>query len=374
MANASAAQGEALSIEHVGHRYGRNRVIDDVSLTVEPGRILCLVGPSGCGKSTLLRIAAGLEELQEGTIRVGDTVVADPAGSIPPERRRIGLVFQDYALFPHLTVLENVRFGLGRNDAAGERRARETLETVGMAAFAQAYPHTLSGGQQQRVALARALAPQPRVLLLDEPFSGLDTRLRQQVRDETLHVLKRNGAATLVVTHDPEEAMFLADAIALMRDGRIVQLGTPTDLYCRPVNAFAATFFGEANRLEGRVAGGAVATPVGAIAAANLAEGTPAEVLIRPEALLIDAGPGATVSDRARPSPPAQALSAVPARVEAARLLGRTSLVHLSVDGPAGTAHLHARAPGLFLPEEGARVGVRVDPAQAFVFARDTAV
>jgi iron(III) transport system ATP-binding protein len=340
-----------LAVEHVGHRYGRRRVVDDVSLTVEPGRILCLVGPSGCGKSTLLRIVAGLEELQHGTIRIGGQLMADRRHAVPPEKRRIGLVFQDYALFPHLTVLDNVRFGLDRGDPASARTALETLRVVGMQDYAGAFPHTLSGGQQQRVALARALAPEPRVLLLDEPFSGLDVRLRQQVRDEALHVLKRNGAATMVVTHDPEEAMFLGDAIALMRDGRIVQVGTPAELYNRPADAFAATFFGDANRVAGAVRGGAVATPLGPIAAPGFADGTEAEVLIRPEALQF-AGAGQGVA----------------ARVEAARFLGRTSLVHLSVDFCGKTAHLHARAPGLFLPEEGTRVAVTVNPAQAFVF------
>jgi len=276
---AASASPEALALQNIRHRYAGMTAVDDVSLSIAQGEILCLVGPSGCGKSTLLRIAAGLEALQRGTVSIDGKVVADNSGCMPPERRGVGLVFQDYALFPHLSVIDNVRFGLsGRPAAHQRRRAMETLEQVGMGGYADHFPHALSGGQQQRVALARALAPDPAVLLLDEPFSGLDARLREQVRDETLHVLKRTGAATMLVTHDPEEAMFLADRIALMRSGKLVQLGSPVDLYNRPADGFAASFFGEVNRIDGTVRQGAVDTPVGRIAT-DLPEGSAAQVI-----------------------------------------------------------------------------------------------
>ena len=353
----TASAVDALSLDGVSHAYETVLAVDAVDLSVRPGEIVCLVGPSACGKSTLLRVAAGLEDLQRGVVRIGGQVVADDRRSVPPEKRGVGLVFQDYALFPHLTVLDNVRFGLTELSGKARRdRALQSLRQVGMADQAEAYPHMLSGGQQQRVALARALAPVPRVLLLDEPFSGLDTRLRAQVRDETLHVLKQNAAATLVVTHDPEEAMFLADRIVLMRDGRIVQSGTPVDLYCRPKDAFAAAFFGEVNQIPGRVGAGVVETPFGPIPADGLTDGRPVDVLIRPEGLHLRAG-----SDAGN--------GALSGRVEAARLLGRTSLVHLSVDdGAGGDLHLHARMPGQFLPAEQSHVTIALDPAQAFVF------
>mgnify|MGYP001809880117 FL=1 len=236
---------EALAFDGVTHRYGASLAVDNLSLTIGAGEIVCLCGPSGCGKSTLLRIAAGLEGLQHGALRLGGRVVAGKGFSEPPERRGVGLVFQDYALFPHLSILDNVCFGLTKLPAAERRRlALAALEQVGMEEHAAKYPHQLSGGQQQRAALARALAPSPAVLLLDEPFSGLDARLREQVRDETLQVLKRNGAATLLVTHDSEEAMFLADRIALMRAGKLAQTGAPLDLYARPTSPYAASFFG----------------------------------------------------------------------------------------------------------------------------------
>jgi iron(III) transport system ATP-binding protein len=349
---------EALALAGVSHAYGRTFAVNGVDLAVAVGEIVCLVGPSGCGKSTLLRIAAGLEEVQRGEVRVGGRRVAEPGRSVPAEKRGVGVVFQDFALFPHMRVIENVRFGLSGRSAADQReRALACLAQVGMAEFADAYPHALSGGQQQRVALARALAPEPAVLLLDEPFSGLDARLREQVRDETLHVLKAAGTATLLVTHDPEEAMFLADRIALMDRGRMVQVGSPADLYLHPADGFAAAFFGEVNEIGGVIRDGHVETPLGRLSAHGLADGAAAQVLIRPEGLTL--------------ASPNEALNRLPAlgRVEAARLLGRTSLVHLSVPAADGrTLHLHARMPGIFLPPDGSHVSVVLDARQAFVF------
>ena len=226
-------------------------------------------------------------------------------------------------------------------------------------AYGKAFPHTLSGGQQQRVALARALAPEPRVVLLDEPFSGLDFRLRNQIRDDTLHILKESAAATLLVTHDPEEAMFMADRIALMKDGRIVQVGRPVDLYCAPASSFVAGFFGDINRLEGFVKNGSVKTPFGVVLAQDLDNDAPVEILIRPEAL------------RLAPPPADSEKGENLARVMASRMLGRTSLVHLAPVGWDGQEpHLHARIPGRFLPPEGEVLQVSLDRSQTFVFPR----
>jgi iron(III) transport system ATP-binding protein len=347
----------ALAMERVSHSYAALRAVDDVSLSIGPGEIVCLVGPSGCGKSTLLRIAAGLEHLQQGLVALAGRTVAGPQGEVPPERRSVGLVFQDYALFPHLDVLRNVRFGLHKlQPAEATRRAMDALAQVGMDGYAKSYVHQLSGGQQQRVALARALAPRPDVLLLDEPFSGLDSQLRAQIRDETLHLLKQSGTATLLVTHDPEEAMFLGDRIALMKQGRLVQVGRPEDLYLRPVNSFAAGFFGEINRLDGIVRNGCVDTPLGCVHPTKLADGIAVEVLIRPEMLALSETKPVTGT-------------ATQARVQAARLLGRTSLVHMTVeDSQAGPVHLHARVAGVWLPAEDSAVWIALDAGRAFVF------
>ena len=348
----------ALKVEQVRHAFGALVAVEDLTLTVDEGEIVCVLGPSGCGKTTLLRIAAGLESLQQGRVLLNDELVADGTRELPPESRSIGLVFQDYALFPHLSVIDNVVFGL-RRLAAGERRARgmAALELVGLEGSAEVFPHTLSGGQQQRVALARALAPKPKVMLLDEPFSGLDAQLRNRVRDQTLHILKESGTASLVVTHDPEEAMFMADRIALMRDGRIEQCGPPSALYYRPETAFVASFFGEINRLEAVTTGKEVSTPLGQLSAESLPDGTPVEVLIRPEAIKL------------KPLEAAPSDGSDYATVMAARLLGRTSLVHLSVvNGGDEAVHLHARVPGAFLPPENAPMRIELDRSQTFVF------
>ncbi|WP_240932477.1 ABC transporter ATP-binding protein [Pelagibius litoralis] len=357
---------QALVLDHVSHSFGGVLAVDDLSLSLSKGEVVCLLGPSGCGKTTALRVAAGLEALQQGRVIIANEPVAGAGREIPPEDRSVGLVFQDYALFPHLTVAGNVAFGLrGLSGSEKQARVQEALGRVGMAESAAAYPHMLSGGQQQRVALARALAPQPQVMLLDEPFSNLDARLRQKVRDETLHVLKESGTTTLMVTHDPEEAMFMADRIALMRAGRIVQEGTPAALYYQPVDAFVASFFGEINQLEGVVVTEQVSTPFGPVDAKGFADGAAVAVLIRPEALHL--------------SPPEQSANgSIPVNggaveVMASRLMGRTSLIHLrSLDVPEQETHFHARVPGRFLPMENQRLRVELDRSQAFVFLRET--
>lgn len=358
----ASATTPVLSMQHIHHAYRRHPAVEDVSLEVKPGEIVCLLGPSGCGKSTLLRIAAGLERLQQGHVELGGQTVGRPGSShVPPEKRNVGLAFQESALFPHLSVLDNVAFGLeslpGRER---RRRAHELLEVLGMDRYARAFPHTLSGGQQQRIALARALAPAPQLMLLDEPFSSLDARLRDRIRDDTLHVLKRVGAGALLVTHDPEEAMFMADRIVLMREGRVVQSGTPLELYCAPVDPFVVNFFGEVNELEGKVREGRVSTPVGDVAASGLPDGCAVRVMIRPEALRV-------VS---LDEPPEYHHS----HIIMAKLLGRTSLLHICAHSPdGGEAHLHARAPGVFLPEEGQPIMIGLDASQVFVFPLDSA-
>ncbi|WP_442488684.1 ABC transporter ATP-binding protein [Halomonas litopenaei] len=346
-----------LLVRNIQHRYDSKLAVSDASFDIAPGEVVCLLGPSGCGKTTLLRIVAGLEALQQGELKFdGQTLAAPGIAHVPPEKRSVGLAFQESALFPHLSVLDNVTFGLkGMPARARRERAQELLAQLGMDGYAEAFPHTLSGGQQQRVALARALAPSPQLMLLDEPFSSLDARLRDRIRDDTLHVLKQVGAGTLLVTHDPEEAMFMADRIVLMRDGRVVQVGTPEELYCAPADPFVVTFFGDVNRLEGVAERGYVHTAVGPVAT-DLPDGARAQVLMRPEALRVVE----IESDGQH---------AHHSHVLMARLLGRCSLLHLCVHGIDGQeAHMHARVPGVFLPREGQAVQVSLDPAQVFVF------
>jgi len=243
-----------LELTDIVQRYGRQTVVDGVSFSLAAGRIACLLGPSGCGKTTLLRCIAGFEEITGGEIRLRGSPVSRPGNRLAPEKRRIGMVFQDYALFPHLTVGSNVAFGLDRRAGqAAEQRVNELLATVGLAGLGDKYPHELSGGQQQRVALARALAPRPELILLDEPFSNLDVGLRERLSIEVREILKREGSTAIMVTHDQHEAFAMADEIGVMYDGRIQQWDIPYNLYHRPANRFVADFIGQGVLLAGTV-------------------------------------------------------------------------------------------------------------------------
>ncbi|NCU12562.1 MAG: ABC transporter ATP-binding protein, partial [Sphingomonadaceae bacterium] len=278
-----------LTLAGVSRRYGKAVAVDQASLTLKAGRIACLLGPSGCGKSTLLRMIAGLEPVDGGEVRIAGQTVSTPAAMTPPERRGVGLVFQDNALFPHLDVTGNVGFGLSALTAPERaERVSRLLDQFHIAHLARSFPHMLSGGEQQRVAIARALAREPALLLLDEPFSGLDGHLRETVRAALLGDLRAAGASVLVVTHDPEEAMGIADDLVLMADGRILQTGSPADCYRRPVSPQAARLLGEMILLPGEVRGGAIATALGTLAAPGLPDG-PARLGLRPEALRPDA-------------------------------------------------------------------------------------
>lgn len=355
------APGEGLHILNVSHSYDSTKVLTGVSVFVGEGEVVCLLGPSGCGKTTLLRIAAGLEQVQVGRITIGDDLVADGSSPTqwPPEKRGVGLMFQDYALFPHLTVFDNIAFGIEGKREVEKRRAwiMSGLNRMGLEAYAEAYPHVLSGGQQQRVALLRALAPNPRVLLLDEPFSGLDVTRRAQIREETFDVLRDAGVAALMVTHDPEEAMFMADRILVMNEGRVVQSGSPTDIYFQPNSNFVAELFGPVNRFTGTVHDGSVETLLGRFPAPTLHDGDPAEVLIRPEALSL--APSSATNGHQGPS----------FRVVNARTLGRSSHLALAANDMRTDSLITARVPDVFLPPEGSLVNVGVAPERAHVFS-----
>ncbi|WP_194953509.1 ABC transporter ATP-binding protein [Sphingopyxis solisilvae] len=338
-----------LEICDVVRAYPGRRAVDGASFTLPRGGISCLLGPSGCGKSSLLRLIAGLEPVDAGTIRLRGETVAAAGLTVAPERRGVGLVFQDNALFPHLDVAANVGFGLA-GLAAEDRRARVAalLDRFHIAHLAAAWPHMLSGGEQQRVAIARALAREPSLLLLDEPFSGLDGHLREAVRDALLADLRSAGTSVLIVTHDPEEAMMIADKLVLMAEGRILQTGKPQDCYHRPVSIAAARLLGDLVVTEAVVTGGVATTPFGAVPTPNAPDGT-ARLVVRPDALI----PGA---------------SGLPATVTRSRFAGGFYLVdatgaggrHVSYrcagDPPAAgapvTLTLRADAPAMIVPAD----------------------
>jgi iron(III) transport system ATP-binding protein len=257
-------------------------VVRGVSFQVEPGEIMALLGPSGCGKTTTLRLIAGFEELDSGTIEIDGQIVADGRRNLPPEKRRAGIVFQDYAIFPHLSVAENVGFGLEKQERL--ERVGKMLDFVGLPGLGDRMPHELSGGQQQRVALARALAPDPVVLLLDEPFSNLDATLRQGMRQEVLGVLKASGTTAVFVTHDQEEALFMGDEVAIMNQGRIEQLGTPEHIFHRPKTRFVADFLGNTDFVPGTVTEAGIETPLGLLPQMiDLPAGTAVAIASRPD-------------------------------------------------------------------------------------------
>ncbi len=335
----------SLSLRNITHRFGDLTAVNEASVEAAAGEIVCLFGHSGCGKTTLLRLAAGLETLQSGVIELDGDIIAAPGRDTPAERRSIGMVFQDFVLFPHMTVEKNVGFGLaGAADA--ERRIADQLCIQGLAKYAQRYPHELSGGQQQRVALARALARSPRALLLDEPFASIDAALRRQLREQMRRTLKEHNVAVVLVTHDPEEALALGDRLALMRAGRIIETAPPQELCEKPQTPEGAGIFPGSQRLSGTIVSGRLKTPAGEFPADNLPDG-PGIAVLHEGALsaFADEGGAFTVAD--------------------ARFAGPDWMVWL--EGRADPVRLRLRMP--VSPEEGATMTIAADLSMTFVFA-----
>jgi iron(III) transport system ATP-binding protein len=352
-ARAAAAFAASLTLEQVERRYGNAWALRGVSLDMAPGEVVCLLGPSGCGKTTLLRIVSGIEKPTAGRVLINDLEMAGPSRFVPPEERNVGLMFQDFALFPHLRIIDNVAFGLkplGREQARSEALA--VLERVGMARYAEDYPHILSGGEQQRVALARALVPRPAVMLMDEPFSGLDVQLREGIQNETLALLRETRATCIMVTHHPEEAMRLADRIAVMRAGRLVQVGKAAELYRDPADLFVARLFSEINEVPWTVEGGALRTPLGTFWVPELAEGDRAVLCLRQRAIRLEpAGAG------------------IEARVLHVKFLGDAALVEVGVQG--FDRPLKALVRESEVPPQGQEVAITLEPERLLVFAAE---
>ncbi|MGB7317250.1 MAG: ABC transporter ATP-binding protein [Planktotalea sp.] len=356
-------QGKAprLEIMNLTRLFGGTKVVDDVTFSISPGQVTCLLGPSGCGKSTTLRMIAGVDMQDSGEIWVDGQLICDGRTSVPAEQRGIGLMFQDFALFPHMSVADNVAFGLKGTRAEKRARVEELLGKVGLMRLIDAFPHELSGGEQQRVALARALAPRPKIMLMDEPFSGLDNRLRDGIRDETLALLKEEGAAVLLVTHEPEEAMRMADEIALMRAGRIVQRGAPYNIYNAPVDMAAVGFFSDINVIRSTANGALADTPFGQFLAPGVPDGAEVDIVFRPQHVGID-------FDRGGKGPLPTVREGVAARgvVQRARFMGSESLIEFRMD--AKDALIRATVPNVFLPKVGTPLWLTVRRDRCFIF------
>jgi len=346
--------GVAVELNDLTREYGTVKALDGLTLHIEPGELVALLGPSGCGKTTALRILAGLDEATSGRVSVGGQDVS----KVPANKRDMGMVFQAYSLFPHLTVLDNVAFGLKmRGKAKSERmsRAADMLDLVGLSAHKDKYANELSGGQQQRVALARALAIQPRVLLLDEPLSALDAKVRTQLRDEIRRVQLEVGTTTLFVTHDQEEALAVADRVGVMSQGRLEQLAAPADLYTNPATPFVAEFVGLNNKVPAEVSGGTARVFGSAVPAleGSVTSGT-GLAMVRPESVTVTADPAGTST------------------VSSVAFLGPISRVYCALsDGTVVSAQMASSAARTFSP--GASVQVSVEPGGVLVVPADGA-
>ena len=348
---AAATFAASLVFEKVERRYGDHIALQDLNLSVKPGEVVCLLGPSGSGKTTLLRIGAGIEKPSSGRVLINDLEVAGPARYVQPEKRSVGLMFQDFALFPHLNVLQNVAFGLRflpRDEA--QKEALSMLARVGLSELSHYYPHMLSGGQQQRVALARVIVPPPSVVLMDEPFSGLDVQLRDTIQEETLALLRETRATSIIVTHHPEEAMRLADRIAVMRQGRIVQFGRTEELYLNPKELFIARLFSEINEISCRVHRGQISTPLGMLPAPGLRDNENAIWCIRERGVhVVEPGHG------------------LPGRILHTKFLGDFTLLEVGVQGFDMPLRIRANKANAW--EIRSEVGIEIDPHKTLVFS-----
>ena len=351
-----------LEVKNLSRSFGRLTVVEKISFQISSGQVTCLLGPSGCGKSTTLRMIAGVEKPSSGQIFVDEELISSSAFQVPPEARSIGLMFQDFALFPHLNVQQNVYFGLTGSKEFKRKRSIDLLEKVGLAHLASHYPYSLSGGEQQRIALIRALAPQPKIMLMDEPFSGLDDRLRDEIRDQTFNLLRSEDTAVLMVTHDPQEAMKVADEIALMRNGKILQRGAPYNIYNAPVDLKALQFFSDANAIQATLNGSLADTPFGQFFAPGLPDGTHIDIVFRPQHVRID-------FDRKGRGPLPTASQGVAAKgiVKRARFVGNESLIEFEMDFGLS---IKVSVPNVFLPNKGHPLWLTVPRDKCYIFPK----
>ena len=343
-----------VEITNLSHTIGNKEILRNINFTLSKDSISCILGPSGSGKTSLLKLIAGLERVQNGSIKINSKEVSSKSKHLPTEKRNIGFLFQDYALFPHLTVKQNLEYPV--NYKTSPHTIEDIIKLIKLPNSLNKYPHELSGGEQQRVALARSIISNPDILLLDEPFSSLDLNLREDVRDDTLHLLQKSNVSVIIVTHDPFEAMFISNQINIMdTTGRIVQSGSPAELYNNPANSYVAEFFGETNRFEGVVKNAQIITPVGKISAPKELENKNVKIHIRPRGIRLNK----------QPTP----VNGIKGTVMASKLMGSFSFIHLSVlDKDNEIVHIHSHMPADFNPKQSSAVEIEIDEKQTFIF------
>jgi len=344
----------AVKIEGLNHTIGKKQILKNINFSLKKDSISCILGPSGSGKTSLLKLIAGLDRVQSGMIKINEKVVSSNSKHLPTEKRNIGFLFQDYALFPHLTVRQNLEYPI--NFKTSPHTIDDIINLIKLPNSLNKYPHELSGGEQQRVALARSIISNPDILLLDEPFSSLDLNLREDVRDDTLHLLQKSNVSVIIVTHDPFEAMFISNHINIMdTNGEIVQSGSPAELYNNPISSYVAEFFGETNRFEGIVKNSYILTPIGKIKAPNELENQKVKVHVRPKGVKLNE----------QPTP----VNGIKGTVMASKLMGSFSFIHLSVlNNNNEVVHIHSHMPPDFNPKQSSAVEIEIDERQTFIF------
>lgn len=346
-----------LDVKQLSHFFGEKEALTNLNFSIDHNSIVSVLGPSGCGKTTLIRLIAGLEQIQNGEIFLEKSLVANKNLNVPPEKRSISYVFQDFALFPHMTVLENISFAAG-SKSNKKQLIDQVINLSKVENFLDKYPHSLSGGEQQRVALARSIAVQPKLLLLDEPFSDLDINLKREIIDDTLHLINSLESSAIVVTHNAEEAMFLSDTILVMEKGKLLQIGTPHEIYFKPSNLYVASLFGETNIFQSKVIDNTCLTPLGRIKVSNLSNNQDVDVVVRPEAIKLNL----------EKSPLLNPNSGV---VVDSKFLGNSAIIHMTVNDERNNKHhIHSKVMGNFLPPPASSVSVTLDEDHVFIFPR----
>ena len=344
-------------IQNLSQIKDNKRILDNINLSIPINKVVCLVGPSGCGKTSLLRAISGLDNFSSGRISFDNKIISKPNYSVPTENRNIGLVFQESNLFPHLNVFKNVSFGSKKKKYKDiQKETFEILKKIGLPHYANVYPHQLSGGQKQLVAIARSLLTKPKLIMMDEPFANLDERLKNKIRDITLHLLQKTFTTALIITHDPDDAMFMGDFIAIMNNGKILQFDTPENIYNNPSSSFVARFFGETLSIKSKVNNKKAKTIFGPINITNLKTGKEIEIVFRSEAFNITKNKSKNGTKK------------IKSRIIAVRYISDNSYLHLDILNNSFKKHIHIKVPGKFIPPKNKICYINIGKKNFFVF------